>query len=97
MWRDGPQGARQDSSARNAVWLSLLVPLIFLVLQRLWLAFRRAAEVLVGLSVLLLGGLCLRAVMRAAGWPWNLLDVMAIPLVLGTGVDYSLFLQPALL
>lgn len=51
---------------------------------------------LLGLGVLLLSGLCLLAVMRAAGWSWNLPDLMAIPLVLGTGVDYSLLMQLAL-
>jgi multidrug efflux pump subunit AcrB len=34
--------------------------------------------------------------MRLAGWSWNLLNLMALPLVLGTGVDYSIFMQLAL-
>ncbi|HEY3860517.1 MAG TPA: MMPL family transporter [Verrucomicrobiae bacterium] len=71
-------------------------PMIVLVLLSLWLAFRRWPEVLLGLGVLLLSALCLLAVMRLAGWSWNLLDLMAIPLVLGTGVDYGLFSQLAL-
>jgi uncharacterized membrane protein YdfJ with MMPL/SSD domain len=44
----------------------------------------------------LLSGLCLLSIMRVAGWSWNLLNLMAIPLVLGTGVDYSIFMQLAL-
>ena len=74
----------------------MLGPMIFLVLLSLGLAFRRPAEILLSLAVLLLSGLCLLAVMRLAGWSWNLLNLMGIPLVLGTGVDYSIFMQLAL-
>jgi lauroyl/myristoyl acyltransferase len=34
--------------------------------------------------------------MRLAGWSWNLLNLMALPLMLGSGVDYSIFMQLAL-
>src|SRR5205085_10077798 len=34
--------------------------------------------------------------MRLANWSWNLLNLMALPLILGTGVDYSIFMQLAL-
>src|SRR5205085_8424830 len=34
--------------------------------------------------------------MRLANWSWNLLNLLALPLVLGTGVDYSIFMQLAL-
>jgi lauroyl/myristoyl acyltransferase len=34
--------------------------------------------------------------MSLAGWSWNLLNLMAVPLILGTGVDYSIFMQLAL-
>ena len=48
------------------MWL-VLPPMVLLVLASLWLAFRRASEVLLGLAVLLLSGLCLLAVMAVAG------------------------------
>ncbi|HEX4343850.1 MAG TPA: MMPL family transporter, partial [Verrucomicrobiae bacterium] len=35
-------------------------------------------------------------VMRFTGWSWNLLNLMGLPLILGTGVDYSIFMQLAL-
>ena len=35
--------------------------------------------------------------MKIFGWSWNLLNLMALPLILGTGVDYSIFMQLALL
>ena len=80
---------------RQNMW-KLVLPMSGLVLLSLWLAFRRPAEILLSLAVLLLSGLCLLAVMRGLGWSWNLLNLMALPLILGTGVDYSLFMQLAL-
>lgn len=74
----------------------VLLPMVALVLLSLWLAFRRPAEILLSLGVLCLSGLCLLTVMRLAGWSWNLLNLMALPLMLGSGVDYSIFMQLAL-
>jgi predicted RND superfamily exporter protein/lauroyl/myristoyl acyltransferase len=74
----------------------LVVPMVVLVLASLWFAFRRATEILLGLAVLLLSGLCLLAIMALTGWSWNLLNLMALPLMLGTGVDYTIFIQLAL-
>jgi predicted RND superfamily exporter protein/lauroyl/myristoyl acyltransferase len=74
----------------------VVTPMIVLVLGSLWLAFRRLTEVLLGLAVLFLSGLCLLAIMAVVGWSWNLLNLMALPLMLGTGVDYSIFMQLAL-
>ena len=80
---------------QERMWLVLL-PMVLLVLASLWLVFRRAREVWLGLAVLLLSGLCLLATMALAGWSWNLLNLMALPLMLGTGVDYGIFMQLAL-
>ncbi len=74
----------------------VVAPMIVLVLLSLWLAFRRTTEILLGLAVLALSGLCLLATMSLAGWSWNLMNLMALPLMLGTGVDYTLFIQLAL-
>jgi len=62
-----------------------LVPMIALVLLSLGLAFRRVKEMTLSLLVLLLSGLCLLTVMRLSGWSWNLLNLMALPLMLGSG------------
>jgi predicted RND superfamily exporter protein len=83
------------SRVKSNMW-KVVAPMIFLVLLSLWFAFRRAPEILLSLGALLLSGLCLLTVMRLAHWSWNLLSLMAIPLVLGTGVDYSIFMQLAL-
>jgi predicted exporter len=77
------------------MWV-LVVPMAGLVLLSLWFAFRRATEILLGLAVLALSGVCLLAVMALAGWSWNLMNLMAAPLILGTGVDYTIFIQLAL-
>jgi predicted RND superfamily exporter protein/predicted LPLAT superfamily acyltransferase len=83
------------SSVKQNMW-KLIAPMIGLILLSLCLAFRRPREVLLSLSVLAMSGLCLLTVMRLAGWSWNLLNLMALPLILGTGVDYSIFMQLAL-
>ena len=88
-------GATTLQRVRERLWL-VVAPMILLVLLSLWLAFRRVTEVLLGVAVLLLSGLCLLAVMGLAGWSWNLLNLMALPLMLGTGVDYGIFMQLAL-
>jgi len=97
VWLSGWEllGAATLRRVQERMWLVLL-PMVALVLASLWLAFRRATEVLLGLAVLGLSGVCLLAVMALAGWSWNLLNLMALPLMLGTGVDYGIFMQLAL-
>ena len=80
---------------QSRMW-QLVVPMVALVLLSLWFAFRRAAEILLGLAVLCLSGFCLLAIMVLADWKWNLMNLMALPLILGTGVDYTIFIQLAL-
>jgi uncharacterized protein len=83
------------AAVQKNLW-KLLLPMAGLILLSLGLAFRRFAEVSFSLGVLLLSGLCLLTVMKFFGWSWNLLNLMALPLILGTGVDYSIFIQLAL-
>jgi len=80
---------------KTNLW-KLVVPMVGLVLLSLWLAFRRPAEILLSLGSILCSGLILLAVMKLAGWSWNILNLMALPLILGTGVDYGIFMQLAL-
>ncbi len=97
VWLSGWQllGNAIFSRVQANMW-KVLVPMVALVLLSLYFAFRHPREILLSLAVLFLSGLCLLSVMRLAGWNWNLLNLMAIPLVLGTGVDYSIFMQLAL-
>jgi len=83
------------SSVKKNLW-KLVAPMVTLIFLSLWLAFRRWQEIALSLCVLGASGLCLLAIMRLMGWSWNLLNLMALPLILGTGVDYSIFMQLAL-
>jgi predicted RND superfamily exporter protein/lauroyl/myristoyl acyltransferase len=97
VWLSGWEllGSAIFGIVKRNLW-KVVVPMITLVLLSLLLAFRRWQEILLSLAVLLLSALCLLTVMRLAGWSWNLLNLMGLPLMLGTGVDYSIFMQLAL-
>jgi predicted exporter len=88
-------GSATLKRVQSRMW-QVVTPMVVLVLLSLWFAFRRATEILLGVAVLCLSGVCLLAVMALTGWSWNLMNLMAVPLMLGTGVDYTLFIQLAL-
>ena len=88
-------GSATLKRVQSRMW-EVMTPMVLLVLLSLWFAFRRATEILLGVAVLCLSGLCLLAIMAVGGWTWNLMNLMALPLMLGTGVDYTLFMQLAL-
>ena len=71
----------------------VLVPIVLLLVISLFLAFRNAVEVLLSFAALAFSGLCLAAVMGALGWSLNLLNILALPLMLGAGVDYGIHMQ----
>ncbi len=75
-------------------WLFLAV--IAAQLFALWMAFRNLREVALSLATLALAGLLLLALMSLAGWSWNLMNLMAVPLLLGATEDYSIHTQLAL-
>ncbi|HOY57991.1 MAG TPA: MMPL family transporter [Verrucomicrobiota bacterium] len=79
---------------RRVLWVALAI--VMVVALFLWLAFRRWAEVLIGLGALGFALLVLQAVMSAAGIAWNLMSLAAVPLLLGAGVDYGIHVQMAL-
>jgi predicted exporter len=74
----------------------VLIPMTALILVTLWLAYRRVAEILLSLAMLAVAALTLSAVMALLGWQWNLMNLMAMPLLLGAGVDYTIHMQLAL-
>jgi predicted RND superfamily exporter protein len=94
VWLSGWEllGGTVLAAVKKNLW-KLLLPMAGLILLSLWLAFRRFTEMFFSLGILFLSGLCLLAVMKICGWQWNLLNLMALPLILGTGVDYSIFMQ----
>ncbi len=97
VWLSGWEllGGTVLAAVKANLW-KLLLPMVGLILLSLWLAFRRFTEVFLSIGVLLFSGLCLLAMMKIFGWSWNLFNLMALPLILGTGVDYSIFMQLAL-
>jgi uncharacterized protein len=68
----------------------IMLPVGVLVLGCLWLAFRRIRDVVLCIAMLGFSGVALTAVMAASDWSWNLMNLMAVPLLLGAGVDYSI-------
>jgi predicted RND superfamily exporter protein len=74
----------------------VLLPMAVLLLLLLGIAFRRFGEVALSLATLGFSLLCLMSVMALLGWSWNLTNVMALPLLFGAGVDYSIHIQFAL-
>lgn len=80
---------------KSQFW-KVIVPMVLLISISLWLAFRNVREMLLSLATLVVSGLGLWAFMAAAGWSWNLLNLMALPLLLGMGVDFSIHIQLAL-
>jgi len=74
----------------------VLLPMFGLVTVSLWLAFRSFRDMLLSFATLAVSAACLWALMGLAGWSWNLLNLMALPLLLGLGVDFSIHMQLAL-
>jgi uncharacterized protein len=74
----------------------LLIPIFLLVLGTLWLAFRNFKDVALSLATLAFSGISLGAAMTLLHWDWNILNLMALPLLLGLGVDFSIHIQLAL-
>ncbi len=74
----------------------VLVPMAVVLVVLLGAAFRSVAAVCLSLLSLAVSLLALLAVMSLAGWSWNLMNVMALALLLGAGVDYSIHVQLAM-
>lgn len=77
--------------------LWIILPIVTaVILITLSCTFRRRTEILLSLAALGLSLLILEAIMKLAGWSWNLMNVVALPVLLGTGVDYGIHMQLAL-
>ena len=74
----------------------VVFPILGLVVASLWLAFRSGRDVMLSLATLGFSALGLGAAMELLHWQWNLLNLVALPLLLGMGVDYSIHMQLAL-
>ncbi len=76
--------------------ISLTIGLSVVLIIALWLAFRRIAEVIISLVALISAFALLLAGMAALGATWNLLNLVAIPLLLGSSVDSTIHIQLAM-
>jgi len=74
----------------------LLPPVAGLLLLSLALVFRDWRDVLLAALALGTGVAALMATMRLCGLSWNLASLAAVPLLLGTGIDYSIHILLAL-
>lgn len=69
-----------------------LGPILAILIFTLWLTFRSTRDVVISLCMLLAGIGALAATMVLCRIPWNLASLAAIPLLLGTGIDYGIHL-----
>ena len=74
----------------------LLPPVLGLLLLALVLVFRDWRDVLLAVLALGTGVAALMATMRVCGLFWNLASLAAVPLLLGTGIDYGIHVLLAL-
>jgi len=74
----------------------VLIPMCIALLMMLVAALRRPVEVVLSVSALTLSLLLLLALMAAFNWSWNLMNVMALPMLFGASVDYGLHIQYAM-
>ena len=91
---DSLGGALLAHVSHRVVWLTAAIGGV--LVGFLCLAFRRWQEVLLAFAALGLSFAFLVAVMALLGWSWNLLNLVALPLLLGSSVDSTIHVQLAL-
>jgi predicted RND superfamily exporter protein len=74
----------------------VFLPMGLVMVVMLAIVFRRFKEVLLVVAAMGFSGLVLCGLMAAVGLQWNFLNVAAIPLLLGTSVDYGIHMLLAL-
>lgn len=74
----------------------VVLPTVALLLVMLAVMFRNRRDFLLSLAYLLFCGLLLGAFMVALGQPWTFQNLAALPVVLGTGIDYAIHVHLAL-
>jgi len=73
-----------------------LIPVLAVLAITLMITFRNGKDLLLSLLMLVSGLAGLAATMTLAGLSWNLASLAAIPLLLGTGLDYGIHILLAL-
>jgi predicted RND superfamily exporter protein len=73
-----------------------LLPILAILAVTLFITFRNMRDLILSALLLALGLGALAATMSLFRWSWNLASLAAIPLLLGTGIDYGIHLLLAL-
>ncbi|MDZ4289645.1 MAG: MMPL family transporter, partial [Prosthecobacter sp.] len=73
-----------------------LLPIFAILVITLLVTFRNARDLLLSVLLLATGLAALTATMATLGLSWNLASLAAIPLLLGTGIDYGIHILLAL-
>ncbi len=68
----------------------MLVPMFILLVGMMIAIFRRLSDVALALFAMVISTLLLLAIMSLTGLKWNFVNLMATPLLLGTGIDYAI-------
>jgi len=68
----------------------MLVPMFVLLVGMMAFIFRRAGDVALALFAMVISTLVMLAIMSLTGLKWNFINLMATPLLLGTGIDYAI-------
>jgi len=74
----------------DADLMRMLVPMGVLLLAMMAVIFRRVRDVGLALFTMVVSTVLLLALMRVFGMKWNFVNLMATPLLLGTGIDYAI-------
>lgn len=74
----------------------VFLPMAVVLLVMLTVVFRNARDVAMAVSVIVVSSGLLLGLMSLLGWQWDLLNLCAFPLLLGTGIDYTVHMIAAL-
>ena len=74
----------------------MLVPMFILLVGMMIVIFRNAGDVALALFAMIVSTLVMLAIMSLAGLKWNFVNLMATPLLLGTGIDYAIHVRLSL-
>ena len=74
----------------------VVLPMAVALVVLLGFAYRNVRKIVLSFATLGFTLLCLNAAMSVFNWSWNLMNMTALPLLLGAGVDYSIHIQLAL-
>jgi predicted RND superfamily exporter protein len=91
-----PQLGRELEAVIPAEIVRVVVALLVLIVALLWIAFRSLRDVLLFIACTALVFTMLAGAMSLFGLTWNLFNMAAALLLIGTGTDYSILLLLAL-